>query len=158
MSVLPLWAIGKHWTVCVITPQTLNATSGALTDVTGYTTIGSMFGHLDSIEVAQEVDSENISAMDSTAKNMVPVEYGTTYRFEEIEKSFGDNKLANMVNSGYNYFKVAITRGAQSWTGYGAIGNFRSHGTKRRTTASWEFVPIQINAPGTTTSANPVYA
>lgn len=158
MADIPLWAIGKHFSSVVITPQSLNTTTGALSDVTGYTTIGSLFGHLDSIEISQEVDSENISSMDSTSKNMVPIEYGTTYRFEEIEKSAGVNKLANMVNSGYNFFKVVVTRGGQSWTGYGTIGNFKSHGTKRRVTASWEFTPLQINAPATTASANPVYA
>lgn len=160
MADVPLWAIGKHVTSIVLTPQTVNATTGVLTDSTP---VASLFGHLKNIELDSHVTSENISAMNSTAENQVPLEYGTTIRMEELEKSAGTNLLASQVFTAASigtYVKYQITRGGQSWTGYGLVADYKMSASKQGVNGTAEIRPIQINnttASGYAT-ANPVYS
>lgn len=166
MATIPLWAVGKHVTAYVITPQSINLTTGVMTDVTGtatfgttsvaWATLGSMRGHLEDVEVDQNVQTENIPTMDSMHANEVPIEFSTTYRLTELEKSAGFNKLAQLTNCGYNYYKIALTRGGQTWTGYGLLGNYKMIGNKRGIKASLEFKPVQV-VDSTAVTANPSY-
>lgn len=149
MAVLPFWAVGRHITAFTLTPQTVNATTGALTDTTP---VAAMFGHLQDVEVESRNTVENISSMDRQFENNVIIERGTTYRCTELGKSVGTNLLAQGAY-GFDYFKVALARGAQTWTGYGVVGNFSMKGNKQRVTESFELMPVDIGS----TSANPVY-
>lgn len=145
MATLPTWAVGRHITAVTVTPQSVsNTTAGiVLADVTG--AVGTFYGHLEDIAVDQEVETEEISHMGSRIQNHIPISFGTRVRFTEIEKASGANIAANLWNGGYDYFKYVITRGGQSWTGYGAITNYGMQGQKRGVKASLEFVPVNPN-------------
>lgn len=153
MATLPLWAVGRHVTAYTLTPQSVNATSGVLADVSA--SAQTIYGHMRDCEVEQNVTLENISSMDSLAENNIPIEFGTSYRITELEKSAGTNKLAYLVNSGYNFFKAALTRGGQSWTGYAVISNYRMSAQKNGVAATFELRPVQV--VDTATTANPIY-
>lgn len=162
MSQLPLWAVGRNITAYGITAQSMNTSTGVLADATPTSTYAvSVYGHLQECEVEQNVTLENISPMDSLYENNVPIEFGTTYRVTEIEKSAGVNKLAMLANSGYNYFKVVLTRGAQTWTGYAVISNYRMTAQKNKVLGSFEMRPVNIldvTSGVTSSSANPLYS
>lgn len=144
MATLPAWAVGRHVTAVTITPQSASATTAGyvLSDVTPATTF---YGHLDEISVDQEIDVEEISPMNSRIQHNVPISFGTKVRFTELEKATGTNLAAALWNTGYDYFKYVITRGSQSWTGYGVIGNYGMNGQKRGVKANLEFNPINPN-------------
>lgn len=149
MAQLPVWAVGRHVTAFTLVPQSQD-TSGNLTDVTASQSV--LYGHMNSCEVESRRDNENISAMDRQFGNMVKIEDSTFYRCEELEVYSGANMLAYQ---GYNFgaFKIILTRGAQSWTGYAALGFYRMSATKRSVRGSMELVPLDIGG----TLANPVY-
>jgi hypothetical protein len=81
MVTYPQWLLGRHQTAVTITPT--------VTDTAGNITPGSsqsLVGTLDSIELGNEPQMENISAMDSTQANWVPLEDDTTITVTEIMK------------------------------------------------------------------------
>lgn len=159
MATVPLWATGKHITSIVLTPQTVNSV-GVLADSTP---VASLFGHLKEVEVDSHVTSENITPMNSTAENQVPLEYGTTVRLTELDKQVGSNLLADQVFTSSligTYVKYQLTRGGQAWTGYGLVGDYKMSGSKPGVNSTLEIRPIQLNnttASGYAT-ANPTYA
>ena len=140
MATIPLWAIGKHVTSVLLTPQTVNTTTGALSDTTP---TREFFGHLQEIELTTGFTFENISAMDRPYENNVPVEQATGIRITELEKSAGTN-LAAAAAFGATYWKYVLTRGAQSFTSYGVIGEYKTMGTKPKVTASLELRNIDV--------------
>lgn len=142
MAVLPLWAVGRHVTACLLIPVTRNSTSGVITEVTADQ--ASMYGYLDEVEVVQEIDHENIVPMHSIMKNNVPIEVGTTFRMTQLEVSAGQNQFARLWNTNYNYFKIVLTRGEQSWTGYGSVGNYRMMATRRGVKGTFEITPVDV--------------
>lgn len=147
MATIPLWAIGKHITTCTLTPQTVNTTSGALSDGTPGI---AFYGNLQDVEVESSFTTENISSMDRPFENNVPIESATMLRLTELEKSAGSN-LAASAGYGASYFKFTLTRGPQTFTGYGLIKSYKMVGTKPRVTGQLELVAIDIG------SSNPTY-
>lgn len=124
MAVIPLWAVGRHVTTVTLYPQAVDS-AGTLSDTTPSQV---MFGHLESIEIHGEAEMENISAMDRRVKNEVIIEVGTTLRMTEFAKQSSlTNKLAQAYYGSNDYFRYVITRGGQSWTGYGIIQRFGSN-------------------------------
>jgi len=147
VATLPLWAIGKHITAFTLTPQSQNTSTGVLSDTTP---VATMYGHMQECEVESRNTLENISAMDRPVENNVIIERGTVYRITELEKSAGTNLLAQ-AGYGADVFKLVLTRGAQSWTGYAVAGNYRMSAVKARVTGTFQLEPVDIGA------ANPVY-
>lgn len=149
MASLQPWAIGKHYTAFTLTPQTYNPTTGALTDTTP---VATCYGLLDEVEIESKATLENLSPMDRGFENNVVIEKGSTYRCSVFNIYVGANVLARAAY-GADYFKVVVTRGDQTWTGYGTAGNYRESGRKSRSMGSFELQPIDIGG----TSANPSY-
>lgn len=150
MAKIPVWALGRHVTAFTLTPQTV-ASDGTLADATpSYT----LYGHLQDVEIETSVTFENISAMDRPFENNVPVEVATIYRCTELEKnSATPSYLAEaMYVAPSGIFKITLTRGGKTWTGYGIIANYRMNATKPRVTGTFEIRMIDVGA------ANPVYA
>lgn len=147
---IPAWAVGRHVTACTITPQSLaSGTAGwSFSDVASLAQ--TYYGHLENIEVVQEIDHEEINHMAATRKHNVYIEEGTTFRLTELEKSINTNLAALLWNSGVEYCKLIITRGAQSWTGYGAISAYNMEGQKRGVKAQLNFLPVDIGTKSPT--------
>lgn len=139
--ILPVWAIGSNITSVLLTPQLVNATTGALTDTTP--TI-QFFANLQDIQLEAAVTMENISAMDRPYENNVPIEQKASVGLTEIEKYAGTN-LAAAAAFGAKYWKYVITRGAQSFTGYGVFAGYTMDGTKQKVTAQFKLDAIDVN-------------
>lgn len=145
MPTIPLWAIGKHITSILLTPQSVNTTTGALTDTTP---TAQFFGTLQDIDVADEFETENLSAMDRPYKNLVPIESGQTLKLTEYEKSAGTSLAASVAFGGAgSYWKYTVTRGVNSFVGYGVLIRYNMSGTKPKVMAQLELGPID---PGST--------
>lgn len=148
MAAIPLWAIGRNVTACTLTPQTVNPTTGVLTDTTP---VASFFGHLQSLDIESDVELNNLSSMDRPQKNFVPIEFGTRVRISEFVKSAGPNLAMRAFMTG-TYYKYVIARGGQSFTGYGVIASCRMSATKPTIIEELVLEPIDVG------SGNPVYA
>lgn len=127
MADLPMWAIGKHYTSVILTPLTVNTTSGALTEVTASNV--SLFGHLDEINLNITSNVENISPINNDVENNVILETALTYDLTEFEKSVGTNLLASAFFATISsvpvvYWKFQLARGAQTFTGYGVMTDY----------------------------------
>jgi hypothetical protein len=118
---MPLWAIGKHVSAISIWLQTVNTTTGVLADASTAGT--SFFGHSSEISLDTNVSMENISAMDRPWVHNVVTETDTTLKITELEKSAGTNLAASLAFSG-SYVRYVVTRGAQSFTGFGVLGDY----------------------------------
>lgn len=160
-SIVPVWAVGRHVTAFMLTPQSFNTSSGVMSDVTAIGTLSgtameaytNLYGHLESIEIDQRITTEDMSNTDSIFENQVPTGIGTSYVFTELEKSRGINKLAGLCNLGYVYYKVAITRGGQSWTGYGVLQGYNHASDKRSSKGRFTLGPVHMAGA----TANPNY-
>lgn len=150
MATWPLWAVGRHVTAFTLTPQTINASTGVLADTTP---VATLYGRLNNVEIESRNNLENLSAMDRQFENMVSIEKGTTYRCEVFDAYGAVNPLTQAAY-GFDVFKIALTRGAESFTGYGIAANYRLTAQKSRVMSSFELMPIDIGG----TSANPAYA
>lgn len=146
MAQVPLWAIGRHVTVCSLTPQTVGA-DGTLSD--GAST--SLVGSLDGVEFSSNPEVEEISPITTTRANDVLVKDRTEITLVEILKHTGTNILAAAVTSA-TYFKVIITRGAQTWTFYGLRGAYSESLQRGKSTASLTLTMVDPN------TTNPAYA
>ena len=142
MPTIPLWAIGKHITSLLLVPQSVNTTTGALTDTTP---TRQFYAHLQEVEIDVGFTHENISAMDRPYENNVPVEQFNHIRFTELEKYAGTN-LAAAAAFGATYWEYTLTRGAQSFIGYGVLGNYKMTGTKQRVTGSLELRAVDVGS------------
>jgi hypothetical protein len=138
MATIPLWALGKHVTSILLTPQTVNATTGVLSDTTP---TRQFFGHLDEITVDGAFTMENISSMDRPYENNVPIEFGGRINFHEFEKSAGTNLAAAAAFSA-SYWKYTIVRGAQSFVGWGVLEKYEMTANKQRVMANLSLAPI----------------
>lgn len=138
MAAIPPWAIGRHITSVLFTPQSVNTTDGTLTDTTP---TRQFFGVLQDVDLEMSVEVENISAMDRPYKNMVPIEQISTIKLTELEK-YGGTCLAAVMATTSSYWKYVLTRGAQSFTGYGVLTNYHMSATKPKVTAQLELQPI----------------
>jgi len=160
MATMPPWAIGRDVSSVVATPQSVNASTGAMSDTTPVQTL---YGHLDGIEVVSRLTTENLSPMNSLQENQVYIETGTEYRFTEFEKNVtaGSNAgglLANAAYGAFSIYKLVITRSGKTWTGYGLLGEYTSRMQKNRIMGECRFLPIDINGTSGSGSANPVYS
>jgi len=121
MATIPLWALGKHISTISLWLQSVNTTSGVLADIGTAGT--SFFGHSSEISLDNTVNMENISTMDRPYAHNVVVETDTTLKITENEKSAGTNLAASLAFTG-SYVRYVVTRGAQSFTGYGVLGDY----------------------------------
>lgn len=160
-NTLPIWALGRHISAFVLTPLSWNTSTGVMSEVTGTVSghaisqVGNIIGHLENVDIQQRVTLENMPDSDSVFENQVPVEIGTTYAFTEIEKGVGVNKLAALVNTcGFMYYKIALTRGQQTWTGYGVLSGYNMHSDRRGIKAAFTLAPVQMLG----VTVNPAYA
>src|SRR5262245_25976448 len=122
---LPLWLTGPGITACTITPQTVNATTGDLTDTTP---VATLFGHVDALNQRGRKTTEEISPMDTQRENYVPIKRSTNIEVTEILKSAGQNLLARAWYSSADYHKVVLTRSTQTgnkdFTFYGLFASY----------------------------------
>lgn len=156
MAAIPNWLVGRHVTTLTLTPLSVD-TGGNITEVTA--SACAFYGVLNEVNFESRVVTENISPMDSMQENNVVIEYGSTLRLGEIMKRTGSN-LGAFLAFNYMYVKYVLARGAQSYTGYGVIGNYSEDLTKQRGNANLEIQPIAvISASGTLSYvSNPVYS
>ena len=147
MPDIPAFLTGRNVTACTITPQT--NTNGTLADTTP---VATMFGHVDEITMSGTKTRENIKAMNTTRRNMVPLDVGTTITVTEILKYSGTNLLATAWAGSSEYHKILLTRGAQSWTFYGLYVDYEEQLRPGKSTGTAVFEMVD---PAT---ANPAYA
>lgn len=102
----------------VLTPVTVNATTGVTTDVTA--SAATLTAELDDggLQIESKSDLRNIKSMTALRDNNVIVGVGTRVTISGLLKSAGVNNVGVLVQT-YDYFKAVITRGAQVWTFYG---------------------------------------
>ena len=154
MATIPTWLIGRDVTNLTLYGLTANTSTGVLGVATGAT--AQFYGHIQEVELITSKSFENISAMDRPFSNNVAYETGTILRITELENR-GTGTTANLaawLGFGYDYASYVLVRGAQTFSGYGAIGEYQFSGTKPKITARLE---LQMIDPGTGT-ANPSYA
>lgn len=148
MAQVPVWCLGRHVTVCSITPQSV-ASDGTLSDGSA----SSLVGSIDSVSLTSQPETEEVSAMTTTRANNVIIKNATSVTLVEILKSSGTNILAAAVTGANgDYFKVILTRGAQTWTFYGLRGAYSEDLQRGKSTASLTLEMVDPNA------ANPTYA
>lgn len=158
------FATGRRITACTLTPQSVNATTGALSDTTPVQTL---YGHLAEAEWTSRVTTENISPMNSLLENHVYVEVGTQWRLVEHVKYgvSGTPEPSLLAAAAYgpdSLFKLALVRGGRTATAYVQMTEYNERATKARITAEATFLTIDPNgttAGGVTSgTANPAYA
>ena len=143
---LPVWLTGVNGSYAVtITPQT--NTNGTLADTTPVQTLT---GSIDSINPESVRTNEEISAMNSGRLNHVALQSGTTFALTEILKYTGTNMLAQF-GYAFDYGKVAVTRGAQTFTFYGLVENYSESLQRGKSTGTLRMVMVDNGA------ANPSY-
>jgi hypothetical protein len=148
MATLPLWLTGTGSGPVVITPQSVNAGTGVMTDTTP---VATMTGMIDNISVRSRKTTEEISPMDSLPENLVPIKTGTTVEVTEILKKAGTNLLAQAYYGSNDYFKVAVPRGAQSFLFYGLLSDYTETLVRGKNVGVATFSNASIG------SANPTY-
>lgn len=141
MPSMPLWAIGKHITAFTLTPILWDASTGSMTELTASSYV--MYGHLQEVSLELSTTLENISPMNRPYANSVPVEWDSTIRCVELEKSSGTNGAADMMMR-YSHFKLTLTRGAQTFSVYCTSGSYKMDGTKSRVTGTFELKMFDI--------------
>lgn len=146
MPSIPVWLTGRHVTQVTITPQTVGA-DGTLT---AGTTV-SLVGTLDEVTLDSAPELEEISPMDTVRQNMVLLKDGVRVTFMQLLKKNGTNLLAAAANTA-DVFQYVVTRGAQTYTGYGHRGAYNESMRRGRSTSSLTFEPIDIG------TSNPTYA
>ena len=134
-GLMPLWAIGKHITAYTLTPIMWDTTSGSMTEVTASQYV--MYGHLQDISLELNNSLENISPMNRPFANNVVTELDATYRFTELEKYNNTNRAAHAF-ANYSNFKLTLTRGTNTWTGYCVAGSYKMDASKSKVTGTFE--------------------
>jgi len=141
MPNMPLWAIGKHITAFTLTPILWDTSTGMMTELTASSYV--MYGHLQEVSLEFNTTLENISPMNRPYANNVPVEWDSTIRCVELEKSSGTNGAADMMMH-YSHFKLTLTRGQQTFSVYCTAGSYKMDGTKPRVTGTFELKLFDI--------------
>lgn len=148
---IPLPLRGLDVSLVRITQQTLNASTGALTD-SG--TVGTITAVLDGAGVRTRMVTEEISAITSARENNVPVQVGTEIVLREILDRRASvlpttgpvlAKLADTLASisGSAFCKVEITRGGNTWTYYGLFSEYNEGPyVKGKNTGEMSFLPV----------------
>jgi len=141
-ATIPLWAIGKHITSVLLTPQTVNSTTGALSDTTP---TAQFFGHTRSINLVVRYNHEELSAQNRPYDNMVPISQGTRLRLQEMEKSNANSNLAAAQAFGATYWKYTLIRGGNTFVGFGVLGQYEMDSPgKGGVNATFELEPIDV--------------
>lgn len=154
-AALPLNATGRHIYGCIITPLYPNPSTGTLVTVTAGS--AQLYGTLKEVRLEQMSDDENISAMNRTAPNPIPIEYNARVELTQHEVHSGTNWLAsfrNMVTTlttvidgtaaafvhPIDHFKIKLIRGGQNWIFYGKMENYSMDAPKRHIDGKAVFV------------------
>jgi hypothetical protein len=134
-----------------ITQQTLNASTGALTDSA---TVGTITAVLDGAGIRRKLGSEEINAITSPRKNNVPLDHGSEIVLREILDrrasvlpSTGPvlAKLADTLEnpSGSPFAKIEITRGGNTLTYKGLYDGYdEGPYVKGKNTGEMRFIPV----------------
>ncbi|HEV8177469.1 MAG TPA: hypothetical protein VGP44_07225 [Gemmatimonadales bacterium] len=148
---IPLPLRGIDVSLVRLTIQTLNATTGALTDSA---TVGTITSVLDGAGIRKKLRSEEISAITSPRENNVPLQVGTEIVLREILDRRASAlpttgpilaKLADTLGdpAGSAFCKVEISRGANTWTYKGLFDGYDEGPYVRgKNTAELRLVPI----------------
>ena len=141
---IPRWAIGKHITTVNLLPQSLSvgASSLQLISATSY----ALFGHLREIGIKFNFTMEEISSMDRRPMNYIITQQGHQVDMTEIEKQVGDNLVAKMSFGAYDYVQFSVVRGGQTFSGYGALGDYGMSSNKSSVDATLSIMPIDVLA------------
>jgi hypothetical protein len=133
MPSIPTWLIGKNVTAISAVAQQVNATTGALTNLTvNGTTTFVMTGQLDEITPTSTNDTENIVPLDVRQNNEVIVGSGTSLTLVEILNQSlyaagppvtGGNVLL-LIAFAADYVYITFTRGGTTFSGYFVVGEY----------------------------------
>jgi len=144
-----------------ITVQTVNASTGALTDSA---TVGTITSVLDGAGIRTRLQTEEISAITSARENNVPIQVGTEIVLREILDRRASvlpttgpvlAKLADTLASvgGSPFCKVEITRGGNTWTYYGCFSGYNEGPyVKGKNTGEMTFLPVDNGSQSPTYS------
>lgn len=154
MATIPLWATGRNLTTVLLTLQNVNPTTGVLSDSAVTANVQAV---VNEIGIEDNVATEEISAITSTAEHHVGLMQGARVRVEEILTQQASVLPATgprlpifraALVAGSTIAKVQWQHGGTPWTYYGTFngfsGPFRGKG---RQTASISFLPVDIGSP-----------
>ena len=130
MAAIPPWLTGRGVTAYVITGAVAGGT-GTITDGTT-TGIQPLAGIWEEFDLTSEPSTEEISASDTARQHTVILQEATRVRMSVImekalRSSGGANDKANplaWIATNYDLFKIVLTRGANTWTGYFTRGAY----------------------------------
>lgn len=147
MPTQQLWALGGNVSSILLTPQSKNTATGALTDTTP---TYQFFGNVTDLTFSLNNTMENLTTMDRSIANFVPVEADAILKMTELEKTVGN--LAALASYTHSLFKAVVTRGDKGWTFYCSVESYEMSASKPRVTG---VLTLRMIDPGT---GNPVYA
>lgn len=139
MATIPLWLIGRDVAVATLTVQSVNASTGVLTDATGNNDVAALhntstgIGLLDEISVSYHRRTENISAINRVNAHHYPTVIATEITLTEILRAghltattpYSKCLLGNAWHAGASaYVKVVVTRALRTWTLYGVMESY----------------------------------
>ncbi len=127
MPSIPLWLLGRDATTVTITVQSVNSSTGVLSDGTG-TDIAALAtaGVVDEIEFSSSKTLENIAPMYSLRAHYVPISLRYSFTITEVMRA-GSNTclLANVWHSATSSLvKFVFKRGGNTWTTYGVLTDY----------------------------------
>lgn len=154
MATLPLPQKGSHLTSVVLTGQ-LVSTAGVLSDSTVSATLSAV---IDGLNEEYNVNTEEISALNSTRQNNVILDEGANLTFQVFKVNNGSTPTAlrNLYNS-FDYFKAAWVEGTggsqETKTGYGLRGGLTTgFQGKGKQIASLTLLPVDVGSAQVVTS------
>lgn len=148
MAQLPPWVIGRYVTNMAIYAVT-EALDGTLTDGSS----AALTSKLQSIELASDPETAEVSAMDATVQNMMLLKENNGIVVSEILQRAGSapNVLAAWATSN-SVGKFVFSRGGKTWSGYYRRGPY--HETFDKGAAVGRLTLLTVD-PGQT---NPSYS
>ena len=147
-AAIPLWFVASQGPYTVsITPQTVNTSTGALSDGT----VATLTTEVEDVNIEGVNDLREISPSTTVRMNHVIVKKGTRVSISEIIKKVGTNKLAAQFYAA-DYFKVIVVRGAQTFTLYGIAAGYQETIQNDKTLGVFSMEMID------TGETNPVYS
>lgn len=155
MATIPIFAIGKHWTVVTLTAQTPGS-DGVLAD---NGTAKSIVALLRKSSMRQETKTSNLTAMGSRSENNVPYEDSTSWTFDYLLQ-YSDS-VATPTNAmqalwqATDYVKLIVTRGGLTYTYFGLLTSHEENGSKEEATGSIGLQIADIGSFPGATNPNP---
>lgn len=139
MSTIPIWLKGRGVTTFSLTAQTADS-AGVLSDSGSAIPLVGMW---DDIDIEDAVETEEISASDAISQNVVVLKDAWSMRCTILLNSGATQPLTTLLGA-HDYFKMILTRGGNTWTGYMVRTGYSEAIRKGRCVCSAQFGPLGL--------------